>query len=118
MSLTRSLAAVAAALVLAAPIAAQAAPDGLYGNTLQITLPDGGMIKVLVDKDGTYTRVNADGATSTGTWAETADQICFTRVKPTPGQAVCLHKITQKVGDSWTDQAGGTDLKLTITQGR
>jgi hypothetical protein len=111
------LAAAAAALALAAT-AAQAAPDGLFGNTLQVTTPDGAVLKILVDKDGTYTRVNPDGATSSGTWAESADQICFTRVKPTPGQPVCLHKITQHVGDSWTDQAGGTDLKLTISAGR
>ncbi len=118
MSLTLRLAGLAAAAVLAAPLAAHAAPDGLFGNTLLVTGPDGVTLKILVDKDGSYTRINPDGSTSSGTWAETADQMCFTRVKPAPAPALCMKKMTEHVGDNWTDQAGGVDLKLTITAGR
>jgi hypothetical protein len=118
MTTPRTLAALAAVMALAAPMAAHAAPTGLFGNTLQITTSDGAIIKVLVDKDGTYKRVNADGTSSSGAWAETADTICFTPMTPAPKPATCLHKITQGVGDSWTDKIGSTDLKLTITAGR
>lgn len=115
MSLVSSIIAIGALGLFVSPALAQ--PEGLYGNTLEVTTPDGAVIKLAVDKDGTYTRTNPDATVGSGTWAETADSICFTPVKPEPKPAICLHKITQKPGDSWTDQVGGTDLKLTIKAG-
>lgn len=112
------LAAIAATLCLTTPLAAQAAPDGLFGNTLKITLASGAVLKVLVNADGTYSRINPDGSTATGTWAETGDQLCFTAVKPEPKPAVCMAKITQSVGATWTAQLGGGAATLTIVAGR
>jgi hypothetical protein len=117
MSNLRALAA-AAVLSLVAPLCAQAAPDALFGNTLQITTPKGAVLKVLVNADGTYQRIAPDGSTVIGTWAETGDQMCFTPVKPEPKPATCIPKITQAVGATWTAQIGGGTATLTIVSGR
>lgn len=118
MSIAKACAPLAALVCLAAAPGAFAAPDALFGNTLQVTAPDGTAIKVLVNADGTYSRNDASGVTVTGTWTETGDQICFTAVKPVPRPEACTAKITQKVGDTWTMNISGTPATATIVAGR
>jgi hypothetical protein len=99
-------------------MAAQAAPKALFGNTLQIKLANGTVLKVLVDADGTYSRIGPDGSTVTGTWAETGEQICFTPQKPEPRPAVCMPRITQAVGATWSIQLAGGAATAMIIAGR
>jgi hypothetical protein len=107
--------AIAIAVSLAAP-AAWATPSGLFGNTLQITMPDGSVKKYYVNADGTYSVTLPDGSTVTGTWAETDGQMCFT---PQGGSALCGPLITQNVGDNWQAQRpDGLSSQLTIVAGR
>lgn len=118
MYASRVLAAAAGGvLLLAAASAVQAAPDVLFGNTLQIATAKG-VLKVLVNADGTYSRVGPDGSTVSGTWAETGEQLCFTAQKPEPRPAVCMPRISQGVGASWSAQLGGGPVTLTIVSGR
>jgi hypothetical protein len=96
-----------------------ATPTGLFGNTLQITAPNGTVSKVYVNSDSSYSRVDSAGNTTSGTWAETEDQMCFTQTSPTQGQALCGPVITQSAGQSWSGtRPDGTISQLTILSGR
>ena len=111
------LAALAITVLTAAP--ANATPSGLFGNTLQITGPDGGVSKIYVNADGTYSRVSPAGGTTSGSWAETDGQMCFTQQSPTQGAALCGPLITQSLGDSWTGKRpDGSVSQLVIISGR
>ena len=104
--------------VMAGPPAV-AAPSGLYGNTLKITGPDGGVTKIYVNADATYSRVDSAGNTTSGTWAEANGQMCFTQQTPTQGSALCGPLITQSMGNNWTGtRPDGSVSQLTIISGR
>jgi hypothetical protein len=113
------LPALSLAITLIAAVAANATPSGLFGNTLQITGPDGGVSKVYVNADGTYSRTDPSGNSTSGSWAETDGQMCFTQQAPTQGSALCGPLITHAVGDNWTgNRPDGSVSQLTIILGR
>jgi hypothetical protein len=110
---------VAAGAIVACASAASATPTSLFGNTLQITGPDGGVSKIFVNADGSYSRTAPDGTSTSGSWSETDSQMCFTQQTPTPGSALCGPKITQSTGDNWTGaRPDGAVSQLTIVSGR
>jgi len=113
------LGALTIALLQLAAGPALADPAGAYGNTLQITRPDGSTIRFYINADGTYTGVWTDGSAISGTWAETNGQMCFTQTSPAAAAASCGPLITQNAGDAWTAQRpDGSVSQLTIIQGR
>jgi len=58
-----------------APSAANGSPAGVY----EATAPDGTVTTTTLNPDGTYTDVDAEGATlAEGTWAVTDGKTCFT----------------------------------------
>ena len=110
---------ISAAVAILAAGSASATPSGLFGNTLQITGPDGGVTKIYVNADGTYSRVAPSGGATSGSWAEADGQMCFTQQTPSQGTALCGPAISQSVGSSWTGtRPDGSVSQLTIISGR
>ena len=106
-------------IMLLAAGSANATPSGLFGNTLRITGPDGGVTKFYVNADASYSRVDAGGNTTSGTWAETDGKMCFTQQSPAQGSALCGPLVTQSTGESWTGyRPDGSTSQLTIVPGR
>jgi hypothetical protein len=105
--------------VLLAVGSASATPSGLFGDTLQITGPDGGVTKFYVNANGTNSRVDPAGNSTSGSWAETDGQMCFTQQSPSQAAARCGPVIGQSVGNSWTaTRPDGSVSHLTIVSGR
>jgi hypothetical protein len=119
MKRLRGLSVIAATIGLLAASSANAAPSGLFGNTLQITAPDGGVTKIYVNADATYSRVDSAGNGTSGSWNETGDKLCFTQQSPSQAAALCGPTIGQSVGNSWTGtRPDGSVSHLTIVSGR
>jgi hypothetical protein len=115
------VAAVAGALMLSASFA-YAADDpfaDLYSNTLVYTTAKNVVIKVLVQKDGTWTSTASDGKADSGAWATLGDYVCVSDMampKTPPGCDTIQHRA---VGDKWTQKAmDGTVNQVTLTAGR
>ncbi len=117
-----SLLAAFGALALAG--AAHADMSGMVGNTMIVTTPDGGTIRVQMHADGSYQAAVANGPTNKGTWAAQGAQLCYTQVDPAPTadqpQPICVPGMDgHKAGDSWsTAGPNGADLKMTIEAGQ
>ncbi len=97
---------IATALVVASAGAAMADNfAGYYGNTVVQTAPDGKVTKSKVNADKTYSSVNPDGSTASGTWSwKDGTEACFVQTSPAPaaGQGPVCYKIDpRKVGDKW-----------------
>jgi hypothetical protein len=104
--------------LLAATTTARADPSGLFGNTLQITAPDGSVKRFYLNADGTYS-ANINGVATSGTWKETDENLCFTQSAPSSGPPLCGPKISQSVGQQWSAQRpDGTTTQLTVIAGR
>ena len=113
------LLAISATIGLLAAGSADAAPSGLFGNTLQIIGPNGGVTKLYVNADATYSRVDSAGNTTSGSWSETDGQLCFTQQSPSQSAARCGPAISQSVGNSWSGtRPDGSVSQLTIVAGR
>jgi hypothetical protein len=99
--------------------------DGIYGNTVNITRPDGSKVVVFVNRDKTWEQRTADGKVARGTFTWKDDtHVCFTMTDPKPDkpeEAESCDEITgnHKAGDTWTetDSKGGTTT-ISITAGR
>lgn len=78
---------------------------GYYGNTVIQTAPDGKVTKSKVNADKTYSSVQPDGKTVSGTWAWKDEKTaCFTQTTPPPAadqQPACFSIDPHKVGDKW-----------------
>lgn len=76
----------AAAVFAVSAVAAFAADPyaGYYGNTVNVTSPDGKTDKAYVNPDKTWERKNADGTSMKGTYEVAADgkSACFTQTEP------------------------------------
>ena len=114
-----------ALLALSATAALADQFDGIYGNTVTITRPDGSKSTVYVNRDKTWEQRTADGKVFKGTFVWKDDtHVCFTQTDPKPekpDQAESCDEITgnHKAGDTWTetDQKGGVTT-IAITAGR
>jgi hypothetical protein len=116
----------AAALLVASTAIAYASDPyaGYYGNTVNITSPDGKTDKAMVNADKTWERKNSDGATMKGTYEVAADgkSACFTQKEPAPAadaKPACFPTDSRKAGDTWeTKDDKGAVTKWSITAGR
>lgn len=116
-----------AAAVFALSAAAAIADDpftGYYGNTVNITFPDGKTAKAYVNPDKTWERKHADGPVFKGAFEiKEGDMVCFTQVEPPPPpemkQPNCFKVDPHKPGDRWsTKDDKGNETKYTMTAGR
>jgi hypothetical protein len=115
----------AALLALTATAALADQFDGIYGNTVTITRPDGSKSTVYVNADKTWEQRTADGKVYKGTWVWKDDtHACFTQVEPAstkPDDATSCDEITgnHKAGDTWTESDDkGHTTTIAITAGR
>lgn len=95
--------------------------SGLFENTVEVVSSQG-LSKAYVDRDGTFRRVFANGATVRGSWTDDGNQTCFTVEDPAPSEGTgpnCEPTVARKVGDQWTvtDPSGET-LTMTVVAGR
>lgn len=106
------------AALLAGPAMAADAMASAYGNTVVITYGDGTVVKLFIEADGTYTGESPMGQSS-GTWAISGGQTCFTQTSPQAGEPSCSKTVSKNVGDTWTAPgAGGAPATVTIQAGR
>lgn len=116
----------AAAFAVSAALAFAAADPyaGYYGNTVNVTGPNGKTDKAYVNPDKTWERKNADGTSMKGTYEVAADgkSACFTQKEPPPAadaKPVCFPTDSRKAGDTWeTKDDKGAVTKWSITAGR
>jgi hypothetical protein len=114
------LLAAAAASTLAG--AAYADVSGLVGNTVLLTTGNGGQIKVQLHSDGTYQTTTPQG-TVKGTWKFDNGQLCYTQTDPAPAAGrpnpFCAQGMDgKKVGDTWSQQGPGGDMKGSVVAGQ
>jgi len=114
----------AAAFAVSAAVAYADPYAGYYGNTVNITSPDGKTDKAYVNQDKSWERKNADGSTMKGTYEVSADgkTACFTQKEPPPAadaKPACFPTDSRKAGDKWeTKDDKGNVTKWEITTGR
>jgi hypothetical protein len=105
----------AAAFAVSATVALADNLAGYYGNTVEVTAPDGKVSKSRVNADKTWSTVNPDGSTSKGTWAWKDEKTaCFTQTEPPPApdaKPACFEIQPHKPGDSW--EVKSPDGKMT-----
>lgn len=111
----------ALALILPAPISAQAADNpmtGAFGNTIVSVQPDGTTTRTYVDPDGSYRSVT-DGAETSGRWEVRRGLVCYSALTPAPAAPLCSLGPKKKVGAKWkvflSDDAS---VKVSIVPGR
>lgn len=99
--------------------------DGIYGNTVTVTAPDGKKTVYYFNQDGTFENHFASGKSIKGTFVWKDPQTaCFTVTDPAPKQAENTTNcrpfpVTHHVGDTWTEtDSDGVAYTATITQGR
>lgn len=110
------------AAALAATGAAHADPmASAYGNTVSITYPDGTIVELFIEPDGTYKATSPQQGQVGGTWAIADGQTCFTQLDPVPAPGMspnCGPTVDKNVGDTWDGVGiGGAPVKLTIIAG-
>src|SRR5690606_30151454 len=82
--------AVLIAVMLAAPLGAQASDRGrgveamqaTFGNTVVSHYPNGNWVKHWFDRDGAYRALFSDGRRLTARWAQEGDKICLNEIRP------------------------------------
>jgi hypothetical protein len=114
------IATVAGAFLLSASCAYADDPyANLYANTLVYTTAKNVVIKVLVQKDGTWTSSASDGKADSGAWATLGNYTCVSDAampNTPPGCDTIKH---HEIGDKWTQKAmDGTTDQVTLTAGR
>ena len=112
-------AAIAATILMAAGPALAADPMATaYGNTVLITYSDGTQVKLYIDEGGSYTGESPQGQSS-GSWAISGGQTCFTQQAPEATPPSCGPTVSKNVGDTWQGTGqGGAPVTITIVQGR
>jgi hypothetical protein len=114
----------AAAFAAGAAVAYADPYAGYYGNTVNITNPDGKTDKAFVNPDKTWERRNTDGSVMKGSYEVNGDgkSACFAQTEPTPPaeqKPACFPTDNRKAGDTWeTKDDKGAVTKWSITAGR
>ncbi|MFZ4122453.1 MAG: hypothetical protein ACOYKM_12400 [Caulobacterales bacterium] len=90
---------------------------GAFGNTVNVTLPDGSSVRYYFNADQTYSMALPDGASISGRWEEVDGQVCTT---PEGGSPSCVNAPPgRRVGDSWVQiDATGATVAVSISAGR
>ena len=98
---------------------AQAAPSGLFGNTLVIATAEGITLTVYINSDGSYTGLINGATPLAGSWTDSDGQMCMTQSAPFAGPTNCTPSITQGPGASWPSvRPDGKTNQFTVTAGR
>lgn len=98
---------------------------GIYGNTVNITRPDGSKVVVYVNADKTWEQRLPDGSVMRGTFAWKDDtHVCFTVTDPKPAKpedSQSCDEVTgnHKAGDTWTEKNDKNEVTtISIVAGR
>ncbi|HEY5047992.1 MAG TPA: hypothetical protein VII49_08250 [Rhizomicrobium sp.] len=117
----RLFGAIAFAAVASASVA-YAADDpfaNLFSNTLVYTSPKHVVMKVLVQKDGTWTSTASDNKTDNGAWATLGNYVCISDAAMPKAKPDCDKIKPRNIGDKWTQKMrNGTVDKVTLVSGR
>ncbi len=97
-------------------------PLEVVSNTVLLTTSNGGQIKVQLHSDGTYQTTTPQGAVK-GTWKFDNGQLCYNQTDPAPaagrpGQFCAPGMDGKKVGDTWTQQGPGGEMKGSVVAGQ
>ena len=111
------------ALLLVAPLVAQAAPapsanvKAAFGNTVLTIDPDGRSRKIWLQPDGTWTGLSRRGLDLAGKWKVDGDKVCLSQSKPALFGSMCQTFPTDpKVGVEAKDP-GGKPIQLKLVKG-
>lgn len=102
--------------------AAYADVSGLVGNTVVLTMGNGGQIKVQLHADGSYQTTTPQG-TVKGAWKFDNGQLCYTQTDPAPPAGrtnpFCAPGMDgKKVGDTWSQQGPGGSMQGAVVAGQ
>lgn len=113
----RAAAAFAALACLAAtPSAAADTIESLYGNTLEVRYPSGGVERFYVDADGGFAMVMTSGQRVEARWTQQDGQFCVLVEQSPPGCSA--FPADKSVGDSWEQQSDTGVVHYAIIEGR
>ena len=111
----------AIAAAMSAPVLAHASSlDATFGNTLEVTYPDGKLARLWLDRDGSYRGANRQGKPSSGHWTIKADKLCMKQKRPLPVPfAYCTPIVPGGIGASWLARAvSGETVRIRLVAGR
>ena len=112
----------AALTLLAAPVAAHAAPlvEAAFGNTLVSTYPDGRVGRLWLKPGGVYDYLGRNKKASSGRWVIKGEQICLQQNKPIPMPITfCTEAPNQGgIGATWPSKAiSGEQVRMELVKG-
>ena len=108
------------AAILASPAMATPQLDPVFGNTLEMTYPDGRLARLWLDRDGSYRGVNWHGRTSSGRWFVKPGKVCMKQKRPLPMPiSFCTPLVAGSVGAAWGGRAvSGEPIRIRLVAGR
>lgn len=114
------LAGLTASAALLAGMADASPVDGVIGNTILSTYPDGRTGELWLHADGSYTGEGRRGEPSDGHWLVHGDKLCLRQSKPVPSfVSFCAGLPTNGLRDGWTRKAiTGETIKVRLVPGR
>jgi hypothetical protein len=112
----------AALTLLAAPVAAHAAPlvEAAFGNTLVSTYPDGRVGRLWLKPGGAYDYLGRNQKASSGRWVIKGDEICLHQNKPIPMPITFCTDAPSNggIGASWPSKAvSGEPVRMELVKG-
>lgn len=108
----------AAALAMSAGAAFADPMAAYYGNTVNITQPNGAVVRLHITEGGAYKLYMPDGTEAGGVWAIEGDQFCTTRMTPAPAPKQCRPAIDRKLGDTWEEDSPNGKVKYQLIAGQ
>lgn len=91
--------------------------DGLVGNTVTLTGPDGSVTKIYYPDASTIVVKGADGSEAEGTWRVSDNTIC-TKVGETPENCTAPIEEAPAVGSSGTIEGEQGSVSWAVTEGK
>jgi hypothetical protein len=122
IAMTRSMALLSAAL-LAAPLAAHAAPappasvTAAFGNTVLTIDPDGRSRKIWLKPDGSWTGLSRRGLDLAGKWTVHGEKVCLTQTKPRLMGSMCEKFPTEPGASVRAKDPTGKTIQLKLVKG-
>lgn len=92
-----------------------------YNNTLMYTTAKGVVIKVMANKDGSWTSTSSDpkNPKASGNWVNIGGWTCVIDASMPKDKPNCFEAVARKVGDKWTTtEADKSVTQVTIVAGR
>ena len=93
--------------------------DATFGNTLEVTYPDGRLARLWLDRDGSYRGANRQGKPSSGRWSIKAGKLCMKQKRPLPVPfSYCTPLVSGGVGSTWLGRAvTGETVRIRLVSG-